>query len=116
MAGESCLKRPPQPPTWHRRESARHPAPARGIFRVCGRFSQKRRRHLPRPARSSTPDEGSPTRIGGASRATLTGDSAVNGGTVSEQIEQTRLDSGGDPGEPAVPLTEQCPQLVAQLG
>jgi hypothetical protein len=91
-------------------------ANARGICRVCGSFSQKRRRHLPRPARSSTPDEGSPTRIGGASRATLTGDRAVNGGPVSEQIEQTRLDSGGDPGEPLIPLTEQHAQLVAQLG
>ena len=46
----------------------------------------------------------------------LTGDGTVDDGSVSEDIEETRLRSGGNPREPAVPLAEQHPQLVAQLG
>lgn len=68
-----------------------------------------------RDAPTSTPDEWSAPRIGRSYGATLTGDGAVDDGSVSENIEEARLRSGGNPGEAAIPVTEEYLQLVAQL-
>jgi hypothetical protein len=66
-------------------------------------------------ARGLAPDERSPKRTGGTDDGTLTGDGAVDDGSVREHVEQTRLGPDGNPGKPAVPFTEQYPQFVAQL-
>jgi hypothetical protein len=69
-----------------------------------------------RGAAASAPGRCSPTPIRVAKRATPARDGAIDERSVREYIEETRLHAGGNPGEPAVPVLEQDPQLITQLG
>jgi hypothetical protein len=69
-----------------------------------------------RGAAASAPGRCSPTPIRVAKRATPARDGAIDERSVREYIEETRLHAGGNPGEPAVPVSEQDPQLITQLG
>jgi hypothetical protein len=58
----------------------------------------------------------SSTRIGAANCALLTGDGTVDHKSVSEHIKESSLGSFRNLREPEVPIPEEHPQLVAQLG
>ena len=58
----------------------------------------------------------SSARVGIANCALLTGDGTVDRRSVSEHIKETSLRSFRNLREPEVPVPEEHPQLVAQLG
>jgi hypothetical protein len=61
----------------------------------------------PRAASSgSMPAEGSPARTGAGNGATLTGDGAVDGRPVREDVEEACLRSGGNARQPDGPTRE----------
>ena len=72
---------------------------------------------LPEEAKpGSVPAFESSTRIAIANGVMLTGDGPVDHRSISEHIEEARLCSTRNLREPEVPVAEQQPQFVAQLG